>query len=162
MKRIAATLSLLLIFCTTYAQSYRIQKASAFVKVSTPGMIFRDESGNTVQPEPIIERFIYLECSSGVKPSIDSVFYNGTLFSASIAKTGETSVDIGIKKENGLPVKLTPKKGNQLWKIELQQSTDKPLRPELVKKIIIKGMLDKQKFCYTVLTETELSTPDRY
>jgi len=162
MKRMAAVLSLLLCFCAANAQSSGIQKASAYIKVSIPGMIIRDENGNDIKPEPIIERFIYLECRSAGKPSIDSVFYNGILFIASITETGKTIVDVGVKKKNGLPVKLSSKKGNHIWKIELQQSTGKPLPHELVKNIIIKGMLDKKKFCYTVHTETELSTPDRY
>ena len=125
-------------------------------------MIMKDDKGNTITPEPIIERFIFLECNYNGKLSIDSVLYNGILFSSSITEMEKTSVDIGIKKDNGQPVKLTSKKGNHIWKIELQQSHGKPLSHKAVKNIVIKGMLDKQKFSYKVYLETELSTPDSY
>ena len=161
MKKLLALFTLVILFCSCNAQIYRIQKAQAFFTASMPGMAMQDENGNTINPEPIIERFIYIECRFNGKPKIDSVFYNGILFTATVADKAETSINIGIKKESGVTIKLVPKKGNKIWKIDLQQTSGVTLQHALLKKIILKGRLDEIKFAIAIYSETQLSTPDR-
>jgi type 1 fimbria pilin len=161
MKKLIALLATLILCCSCNAQIYRIQKAQAFYTVSFPGMAMKDENGNTINPEPIIDRFIYIECRFNGKPKIDSVFYNSILFTAAVADKAETAATVGIKSENGNPVKFIPKKGNKVWKIYLTQIAGNTSLHEAVKKIIIKGRLDKTKFTTVIYLETQLSTPDR-
>jgi hypothetical protein len=162
MKKIFGLL-VITVWCTCCnAQLCRVQKAQAFFTVSFPGTQFADEQGNKINPEPIVERYIYLECKCKVKPAIDAVLYNGILFTASVADKEEQSNNIGIKKNNGKPILLNAKKEDHVWRIDLTQAGGKTLQHDLVKKIIIKGKLDKIKFTYSINTETELSTPDRY
>jgi hypothetical protein len=164
MKKITGIFLLLLLFSTAKAQGYRIQKAQAFFTITIPGMARRDENGNTIKPEPVIGRFIYIECKYNGKPKIDSVFYNGILFKASIADKEETDLKIGIKNNDGYPVIFNPKKGNHIWKVYLEQpqGTGKALAHEVVKKIVVKGKLDKVKFSYVINEEVQLSVPDSY
>jgi hypothetical protein len=161
MKKLLGLLATVFLCSSCNAQIYRIQKAQAFYTVSFPGMAMKDENGNTINPEPIIDRFIYIECRFNGKPKIDSVFYNGILFTAAVAGKAETAATIGIKNENGSPVKFIPKKGNKVWKIYLTQASGNTLPHEAVKKIIIKGSLDKIKFTTAIYLETQLTTPDR-
>lgn len=161
MKKIIALLSLFIVTGYCNAQ-YRIQKAQAFFTVSTPGMQMTDEKGNKINPEQIIDRFIYVECKYNGKPTIDTVWYNGILYNATVAATEESVLKIGVKKNSGTPVTLSVKKGNHIWRVDVGQATGKTLPHDLVRKILIKGKLDKVKFSYTITTETELSTPDRY
>jgi hypothetical protein len=162
MKKLLGLLATVILCFSCNAQIYRIQKAQAFYTLSFPGMAMKDENGNTINPEPIIDRFIYIECRFNGKPKIDSVFYNGILFTAAVADKAETAATIGIKNENGSPVKFNPKKGNKVWKIYLTQASGNTLPHEAVKKIVIKGRLDKIKFTTAINLETQLSTPDRY
>jgi len=162
MKNLLGLLVSVIMFCSCNAQVYRIQKAQAFFTVSVPGMQRVDDNGNPVNAQPNTERFIYLECRFNGKPKIDAVSYNEILFTASIADKKETILKIGIKKENGNPVVLSPKKGNAIWKIYLQQTTGKILPHDAAKRITIKGKLDKVKFSTVITAETELTTPDMY
>jgi hypothetical protein len=160
MKKLIGVIAL---FVTTNCNAqYTVQKAQAFFTVSIPGIPLTDENGNRVNPEPVVERFIYLECKFSGKPKVDSVLYNGIWFAPSVADKEEMASNIGIRKDKGIPVLLKPKKGNHTWRIDLVQPGGKILQHESVKKILIKGKLDKTKFNYTIYTETELSSPDRY
>jgi hypothetical protein len=163
MKKLLVSCCAIIFFITGNAQSYRIQKAQAFYTITIPGMARSDENGNTINPEPVVNRFIYIECRYNSKPKIDSVFYNGTLFKASVADKEETVLKIGVKNNDGYPVVFSPKKGNHIWKVYLeQQGTGKALAHEAVKKIVVKGKLDKVKFSYVITEETQLSVPDSY
>jgi len=162
MKKIFSLVILTVLYTCSYAQASRVQKAQAFFTVSSPGTQFVDDNGNKVPIEPIVDRFIYIECKCNGKPKIDSVWYNGVLFTASVADQEEKAANIGIKKDNGKPVLVKAKKGNHIWRIGLVQAGGKTLRHESVKKILIKGKLDKARFSYTIVSETELSTPDSY
>ena len=137
---------LAVLFNCSCAQVYRIQKVQAFFTVSIPGMPMADVNGNTIDPQPIVERFIYVECRFNGKPKIDSVFYNGIFFVATVANKEELQQKIGVKKDTEMPVLLTKKKGNHLWRIDLVQVSGSTLQHNLVKKITIKGRLDKIKF----------------
>ncbi len=162
MRNIAGILSFVLVINSCQAQVCRIQKAQAFYTVLMPGTQRADENGNPVDPEPIIERFIYIECRFNGKPKIDSVFYNGISFMASIEDKEEATLKIGIRREDGKPASFLPKKGNHVWKINLQQASGNTLKHAELKKIIVKGKLAKIKFSYILTSETELITPDRY
>jgi hypothetical protein len=161
MKKILALLLAITLFAAAKPQPYRIHKAQAFYTVTIPGMARRDENGNTINPEPVINRFIYIECQYNGKPKIDSVFYNGILFKASIADKEETDLKIGVKNNDGYPVTFNPKKGNHIWKVYLeQQGTGKALAHKALKKIVVKGKLDKVKFSCTINEEVQLNVPD--
>jgi hypothetical protein len=161
MKRIMALL-LLATAISSCAAQYKLVKAHAFFTSSMPGMAMQDDNGNIIDPAPIIDRFIYIECRFTGKPKVDSVFYNGILFTPSVAGKEETITKIGTRTANGKPVYFAPAKGNHLWRIDLQQMDGNIVKQEAVKKIIIKGQLAKIKFSYTLTAETELTTPDRY
>ena len=162
MKKLFVLLVTVIVCSSCNAQLYRLQKAQAFYTVSFPGTAIKDENGNTINLQPIIDRFIYIECRFNGKPKVDSAFYNGILFTAAVADKAETAATVGIKSENGKQVKFSPKTGNKVWKIYLTQANGNTLLHEAVKKIIIKGRLDKTKFTTTIYMETQLSTPDRY
>jgi hypothetical protein len=162
MKKAAGFLFLLSLFCSCSAQTYKIKRAEAFVKVSTPGALMTDDNGNPITPKLIHDRSIYLETNYKGRPQIDSVFYNGVLVVATLGEKGVTVVDVGAKKNNEQPVKLIAKKGHYLWKIDLQPATSEELQPTEKKIIIVKGRLGRFHFRYTINKELELVTEPRY
>ena len=161
MKKIVGLLLLVTVISTCNAQ-YRVQKAQAFFTAAMPGMAMQDENGNTINPQPIIERFIYIECRFTGKPVIDTIFYNSISFKALVANKEESTTIIGVNANNGKTINLLPKKGNKIWRVDLQQITDTTLTHQAVKKISIKGKLGKIKFSYALNAETQLATPDIY
>ena len=141
MKKIPGILLLIFFTVCGNAQNYKIQKAYAFVTSFTPGRAQTDENGRHINPGPVTERFIYVETNYKSKPLIDSVLYNGELFSGTITEIKETKHNAGIKKVNGQAFIISSKKGNNLWRLGLQDVNGKtPLQPG-VKKIIIKAAM---------------------
>ena len=162
MKKITGILALVFFTVCGNAQNYKIQKAYAFVTSFTPGRAQTDENGKRINPETVTERFIYVETNYKSKPVIDSVLYNGELFAGTITEIKEIKYNAGIKKVNGQAVIISLKKGNNLWRLDLQPAINKTQLQPGVKKIIIKGKLGKTNFRYLLNNETELSSPDRY
>lgn len=159
-KIIIALVALLLNFCLT-AQTYKIQKAWAFVTESMPGRVMQDESGNTITPQPIMQRFIYIETNSKSPVTADTVWYNGTLYTANATLITQAKHQAGITYADGKPVFISPKKGNRLWRIDVQPATPQKLTAAgTVKKIIVKGKLCGNSFKQTITTETRLNGPE--
>ena len=51
---------ILAVWCSgCVAQNFRIQKVQAFYTVTMPGMARADEKGNTIDPQPIIDRLVH-------------------------------------------------------------------------------------------------------
>ena len=162
MKKLMAIL-ILAVWCgSCAAQNFRIQKVQAFYTVTMPGMARADENGNTIDPQPIIDRFIYMECAGSIKPKIDALYYGGTLFAATIQDKAITELNVGVNKLTGKAIQFVPKKGNKVWKVYIVQNGNVAVPPVNVKNIIIKGSVAKKTFTASVKTETELTAPDRY
>ncbi len=161
MKRLLGIFLLIGLNHNGFAQN-KVQKVQAFFTVSVPGMQRADRNGNKINPDPVYSRFIMLECRFDGRPGIDSVYYNGIAYKAKVADKEETEAKVGIRKADGKPVMMAAKKGNHVWRIEVVLIGAKPLTHESVKKIQVKGKLDKIKFTSTIATETELTTPDMY
>jgi hypothetical protein len=142
----------------SYAQNYKIQKAAAFFTISLPGMIPEDGNGNKLQPLPVIERFIYIEINYKSKPRIDSVLYNSFYFKCSADAVQQNKITVGVNTATGMPVVITAKKGNRLWKLSLQQPAGSFLAHEDLKKILLKVLLGKIKIKQVLTAEIQLNT----
>ena len=146
--------------CSSYAQNYKIQKAVAFFTVSLPGMIPEDGNGNKIRPLPLIERFIYIESNYKSKPRIDSVLYNSLYFISSVDSVHQNKITAGVNAATGIPVVITAKKGNRLWKVNLQQRAGSFLAHEDLKKILFTATLGKVSIKQVINVETELAGPE--
>lgn len=161
MKKIITAALLIFTAAAATAQTYKIQKAWAFVTESMPGRAMQDESGNTITPQPIIERFIYIETNYKTTIQADSAWYNGRLYKTTATLINEVKHKAGITYTNGKPVFITPKKGNKLWRINVQPLTQNAVTAAgSVKKIILKGRLGSNVFKQTIITETRLTGPE--
>lgn len=80
-------------------------------------MAMKDDNGNTIDPKPIMERFIYIECRFNDKPKVDLVLYNRVLLMSFVTNKEETTAVIGTRKGNVKSVNLIPKKGNIFGKL---------------------------------------------
>ncbi len=154
---------MVVLYCSSCAaQNFRIQKAQAFYTFTMPGMARADENGNTIDPKPIIDRFIYIECAGTIKPKIDALYYGGVLFTATVEDKAITVVNAGTNKLTGKPILFIPKKGNRVWKFFAVENGNESILPLNVKKILLKGSVAKKTFTVILKSETELTTPDRY
>jgi len=161
MKSIFISIFLVAFVLTAGAQkSCNIKKAWAFYTATMPGMAMADEKGNTINPKPIIGRFIYIECSGAAKPEIGSVLYNNKLLTVTLAKVEGDLVIPGSDIGNNKDYKINTQKPNSLWKLELQPHGDSPMPAPGCRNIIIKT---RGKVCtFKLLKETKLSTMPTY
>lgn len=164
MKKGLIILSLVIfLVASSFAQNApKIQRAYAFYTMSTPGIAMADEKGNTINPPPIIERFMYVECPGTKPPEIRYAAYNKVEYNSTITKVNERVIHVGKKEAGGKDVVLTAGKGNSFWKLDLQLTADSPKAPKEVSSIYIYGRSNKRGYNFHLYTETRLMTPDRY
>lgn len=161
MKKIASLLLLFFVTLFTKAQVYKIQKAWAFVTESMPGRVMQDENGNTITPTPITERFIFVETNYKGNIKADSVWYNDKLYKAEAVLIKETKHHAGVIYTNGNPFYIIPKKGNKLWRIDVQPANEQTIiTAGVVKKIILKGRLGNTGFKQNISAEVRLTGPE--
>ena len=164
MKKVVIILVLASCFiATSFAQNApKIQRAYAFYTMSTPGMAMTDEKGNTINPTPIVDHFIYVETPGIIKPDITNVSYNLSKYKVTVGRAETALVNVGKSSEMGKEITLRTHKGYSLWKIDLQL-----ISPENDKKsdgvhISINGISNKRPYTFRIYRETQLITPDRY
>jgi hypothetical protein len=139
-----------------------IKSVAAYFTVSIPGMQRVDENGNKINPQPFFTRFLYVETKGKAKPFFDTISYNGSLYSSSVAVDSST-VKVGVNVKDGTPIMMKAVKGNAIWRIDLQPLNDKQkIVAANANVIIIKGKVDKTAFKINLKNEIELSTPDMY
>ncbi len=144
------------------AQSVKIHKAWTFYTVSIPGRAMTDLNGNIINPQPVIDRFIYIETNYKSRPAIDTVFYNSTPFTGTIDSVADKKLTVGVNASTGRPIVITPKKGNHLWLVSLQPIGGETVARGQVKKIILKCKLGKTRLKQVLPGEVQLAAPDRY
>jgi hypothetical protein len=161
MKNIFISLFLLVPVLIAGAQTTcNIKKAYAFYTVSMPGMQMADENGNPIDPKPDIRRFIYIEWSGIKDPQIETVLYNNKPLPATITPVKGNTVIPGDNYGNNKDYKISSKKGNSLWRIELQPEADNSTPGQGCKNIIIKTK--GTKVCsFKLIKETQLMTLPR-
>jgi hypothetical protein len=135
-----------------------IKNAYAFYTVSVPGAQMSDDNGNPIPPKVDIVRFIYIELGGTAKPQIKTVLYNNKTLSATLTAVKGRTVVPGSELSENNNFKITCKKGNSLWKIELQPQGDNSMPEQGCKNIIIKN-----KTCsFKLIKEIQLATLPRY
>jgi hypothetical protein len=160
MKKTVSVFLFLAAMIAVNAQTYKIQKAWAFVTESMPGRVMADEHGHTITPQPKIERFIYIETNYRNQPKIDSVIYNTAVYKATLTAVKQTKHQAGIIFADGKAVYINVKKGNKLWRIDVEALKETPLPGGAVKKITLKGKLGATSFKQVLYSETRLAGPE--
>ena len=163
MKKIFLAAIFLCIGLSSIAQTNcSIKKAFAFYTVTVAGTAMADENGNTINPEPTINRFIYIVCSGTKRPKIENVTYDKKPYSTVISAVSGSSVIPGSDIENNKEQKISTNKNNRIWKIEIQSFADNKTISSDCKNIIIK-LKGADKTCtFKLLKETQLMTLPRY
>ena len=163
MKKILLSAIFLCIGLSSFSQTNcSIKKAYAFYTVTVAGTAMADENGNTINPEPVINRFIYIEWSGKKKPVIENVMYAKMTYAAGISAVTGKSVIPGDNIGNNKEHKIFANKSNSIWKIEIHQSADNKNTEQGCKNIIIK-LKGTDKTCeYKLTKETQLTTLPRY
>ena len=95
------------------------------------------------------------------KPRIDSVLYNSLYFKCSADTVQQNKITVGVNTTTGMPVVITARKGNRLWKLSLQQPAESFLAHEDLKKILLKATLGKVKIKQVITAEIQINTPER-
>lgn len=139
-----------------------LKKAYAFYTVSIPGVQMADENGNPVPPKPYMERFIYIEWSGSKNPEIETVLYNSKPMAVTLAAVDGTSVSPGEDTGNNKDYKITSKKCNNLWKLQLQPPSGNEMPAQNCNNIVIKIKGGDIACEFKLAKETELATFLRY
>lgn len=163
MKKIGISIILLSAVLTSSAQTNcNLKKAYAFYTVSLPGVQMVDENGNPVPPKADIGRFIYFEWSGAENPEIETILYNNKTLVANLVAVEGSSVIPGSELSQNNNFKITSKKCNSLWKIELQPKNGNPMPDTDCKNIIIKIKGKDKAYTFKLEKETQLMTMPRY
>lgn len=164
MKKLFFTIVVL--SCISYASAQvrcTINKASAYFTVSVPGVQMVDDNGNPVPPVPQVERFIYLESKGAGKPVVESVSYNAVALKATTSKIMSSTVSVGKKQDTQQPIIFKAKKGNSIWRIDIQPTDDKPQDVNACKNILLKIKVPGKTCTYRITGgEYQLYTLPRY
>jgi hypothetical protein len=163
MKKLYIILLLACVSLVSFGQNKcNIKKAYAFYTVSVPGAQMVDENGNPIPPKVDILRFIYFEWTGSSLPKIEMVSYNNRAYTATLVQVKERSVVPGSEYSENNQFRITAKKGNTLWKIELQPKDANSIPKQDCRNIVIKTRL-KGKLCTIKLTtEMQLVAMPRY
>jgi len=161
MKRLIILIAIIVGVYPINAQSYKIQKAWAFITNTLPGRAMTDEDGRRSRPEPIAERFIYIETNYKGQPKIDSLWYNNIYCTATITAVTELKHKAGVRFADGTPVYIVPKKRNKLWRLQVQPLNSTAIKQADVKKIFVKGKLGNTSFKQQLAGEVELAGQER-
>jgi len=164
MKRIyILTLFLLAAVLSSCGQNKcNIKKAYAFYAVSIPGAQMVDENGNPIPPKPDIQRFIYFEWQGSSKPKIEMVLYNNKTLSAKLVPVSGRSVVPGSEFSENNTFKIVAKKGNSLWRIDLQPRDGNSMPDQDCKNIVIKNRLNGKTCSIKLIEEMQLVAMPRY
>ena len=163
MKKIFLSFFLSAVVIISFAQTNcSIKKAYAFYTVSVPGAQMADENGNPVPPIPFVNRYIYIEWSGAEKPEIETVLYNNKPLSTTVTAIDSSSVIPGENFGNNREHKITVKKCNNLWKIDLQALANNSMPNQDCKNIIIKTKGTKNTCEFKPTKDTQLMTLSRY
>jgi hypothetical protein len=144
----------------SFSQTNKIQKAWAFITESMPGMAMADENGNTINPQPVIQRFIYIETNYKTAPKVDTVIVNGVAYKSAFTAVSDAKHKAGLMYTSSNPVYIIPKKGNKLWRIDLQAADNSMPVYGKLKKIIVKGKLGATTFNCSITQEQRLAGPE--
>ena len=139
-----------------------IKGANAFYFSSMPGMIRKDDKGNDLTPLPIVERFIYIECTGKEMPRIESVLYDDIKLVPSVKKTSGRVVAVGKRADTGKEITITARKGYTLWKIALEPTGENGGFKMDCKNINIINSIGTKACKYNLKKETALMTLPRY
>ncbi|MBK7374354.1 MAG: hypothetical protein IPJ02_01915 [Chitinophagaceae bacterium] len=150
------------IFSSCAQVTCKFSKAYAYFTVSMPGTQMVDEKGNPVPPVPVIERFIYIETTGPAIPKVVFVRYDTLLMKATVARIEGNTSSPGNNPENYKPVILKAKKGNHLWRIDLQPAEESPMKATAYRNIHVKILRSGRSCVLRFKAEKELSTFPRY
>ncbi len=163
MKKIFTSVVFLSILLSACAQSNcSVKKAYAFYTVSIPGMAMSDENGNTINPIPMIDRFIYVEWTGSKAPVIVNVMYDKKIYQASVTAVDTNSVIPGDGSINNEQHRIKSKKCNSLWKIQIQPSADNKTDKQDSKNIVLRFKGTGKTCELKLFKETLLKTLPRY
>lgn len=163
MKKIFISIIFLSFFAAACAQTNcSVKKSYAFYTVTTAGVAMADENGNTINPVPVISRFIYVEWTGAKAPEVETVLYDKKTYQASVTAVDGNSVIPGNGHANNEPHRVKGNKCNSLWKIEIHPAADNKSDRQNATNIVIR-LKGNGKTCEIKLTkETELMTLPRY
>jgi hypothetical protein len=163
MKTIVVSFILVTAVLNSCAQSKcYLKKAYAFYTVSVPGVQMADENGNPVPPKADVGRFIYFEWSGAKNPEIETILFNDKAMVAILVAVEGNAVIPGSELSQNNNFKITSKKCNSLWKIELQPKEGNPMPDPDCKNIIIKIKGKDNACAIKLVKETQLMTMPRY
>lgn len=163
MKALFISTCLLVAILNCNAQAgCNIKKAYAYYTVSIPGMQMSDENGNPIPPKIDITRFIYLEGVGTAKPQISTVLYNNKSLRITVVAVKNKTVVPGKELSENNNFKIISKKGNSLWKIELQPQGDSIMPGAGCKDITIKINVKSKTCSFKLVKEEQLMVLPRY
>jgi hypothetical protein len=139
---------------------YNIVKVHAYVMETVAGNVQVDDKGNPVRSAVDTLHFIYIETKGKYLPSWEMLYTNTCSYKIQASLVENLPANPGNLKTNNSPVTITPKRGSELWKLELvkvNSKIPKTIRASLKKNaVLLTGSWKGLKFTHTIAKEIEL------
>jgi len=164
MRKLLLMTALMAVVQGAFAQNNcSIKRAYAFYKVHMPGILRKGEDGRNIEPNPYIERTLYLENSGTKAPVVEMVTYNGIAYKPVISRINSNVVSAGKQfSNNEHDFLIKASNGNSLWMVELQPVLETSAAKAGCRNIVVRSKLSGKNCKYYLYKENELATMPAY
>lgn len=96
-----------------------VKEIHVYKSVRMAGNIAVDERGKRISPSQFVSYLLFAEAINGVQ--WDTAWIKGVAYAISPAEAGvaEAPIEVGTQKLNHAKIRLTPAKGYDIWRLEL-------------------------------------------
>jgi hypothetical protein len=162
-KELALVLLGCLFFVSANAQKRdSVKNMYAYFKVTMPGMARQDENGNTINPQPSVNRYLYVEVTGKSKLIFDTIIYDGIAYKVYAAEAINGKVEVGKGFLDNKNIVLQASKNNVLWYVLINPKTAVSKSAEPSKNIVFKGKIGKDNFKVNLKKEIQIETMPSY
>jgi len=158
MKQFFLIVSILLSFSSFGQVQPAIKNVHAFYYIPLPGIIGVDLDGNPLKVKRDTVYRIFVEVK-GTVPKWKAAWKGGKTYLISAIPQKNFPVKAGETTDDGMPINITPRKGNSLWELEFGAPTSTEINKGIKSNEIMLEGVFKNKIFYKKAIPTHIASP---
>lgn len=137
---------------------YGVQQCWLFSKQEFTGTIMVDENGKQITRNSWYRHFIYLETKANDNVKWQYFVYQNKKYHLNANIVNDSAVLVGSNIDTEIPYTIKPKKGNQLWLLNIDSFETEITKETFV--LVLNGITNKQKIQFKLKQKTKMLAPD--